>query len=340
MGIIWSEGFEHYGTGTGSNASRDRMLAGLWAELGTGNSLLSNGTARTGDHQYRIDNNNSAARRAFGARTQAGMAYGFRFNTALPSGDGYYHAFRNASNANMVNIRFQSDGSIVVRNGVTVLTTTDQVIFANTWHHLELICRVSATVGYIELRVDNVPVAILTDLNLGEVPMTQFRWYTEGLQSSSFDIDDIVCHTGDDFLGPARVLTYYPAGDLSPFDWDITGAASGAEAVDEPIPDGNTSYIQAELEDDVARFTMPTVSDDITSIIGVQVLTFGRQSEAGSTFIKSAMHSGADIAEGIDHALNTSYNYKSDVFDFDPADGGAWDKASFEAASLSVTRTA
>jgi hypothetical protein len=338
--VIWADGFEHYGTGSTGIAN---MLKGLWSAVGgTGTNGPVNGVARTGSHYAAINTNGAASRRAFGSRLQVGIAFGIRF-PSLPSDDRTLFSLNNVGNSNVVTLIWNSDGSIGIYKGDhtgTLLATTEQVLTAATWHHVEILVTISDTAGAIELRVDNDPVAILADLDLDAVAVTQVVWYCRAAGGVNHQIDDAVAHTGDDFIGPARVLTSYLAADLSPFgDWTITGAASGAEAVDEAIPDDDTSYITAADAGDVARFLMPSLPADVSEIVAIHIPFYARQNEAGLTRVQTTLLSDAEAVDGAEHSLTPSYSYKEDAFNTNPATGGAWDKASFEAAILEVTRT-
>jgi hypothetical protein len=341
MSVLWAESFEHYGTGS---TGYTNMLKGLWSSvtaIGT-QGPESTSTARTGTYYYKKATNSSQIRRAVGTRSKLGMAFGIRFPT-LPANSGERFYYKDGSNNGLITFVWQTDGSIKIYAGEhtgTLLDTTEQVIVANTWHHVEIIVQMSATVGSIEIRIDNVPVSILADLNLGSTDIAQVQWYSEVAQGATSHLDDIVAHTGVDFIGPARVSTSYLASDVSPFfDWTVTGAASGAEAVDEIVPDDDTTSITAENVNDIAQFVMPTLPADVENVVALYVPVYAKQNEAGVTSIQTSMLSDAEISEGAEHALTPSYAYQDDVFDLDPATGTAWTKASLEAAILQLERT-
>lgn len=343
--IIWAEGFEPYGTGTGGDgAVATRMKAGLWSQIeGTsGIGVYNDGTARTGSRYFKLQTNGSVLRRATGTMSLIGAAFGIRF-PVLPANAGTWFQIRSPENSALLSFIWMTDGSIQVRKGSLtgdVLDLSDQVLFAGTWHHIEIVAAMSTTVGAIEVRVDGVAEIILTDLNLYSNNIAQIVWGTGINLGADHDLDDIVVHDGTGFLGPARVLTVFPAGDLSPFDWNITGAASGAEAVDEIPPDDDTSYIQAESEEDEAWFSMPTLPDDVIDILGIHVAVRGKQTEAGATFIQIGFVSGSEEVSGDSHALTTGYMYNQDAFSIDPNTEGLWSKESFEAAAFKLTRLA
>ncbi len=337
MSVIWSEGWEHYGTGATGLAN---SLKGLWSvNLNNG---IGSSVPRTGTYYLDLGTNTANARRGVGTRTQLGMAFGLRF-PSLPSAAMYWFAMKDVNNDAVLTLLWMTDGAIQIRKGNqagALLDQTEAVITAGTWHHVEAVVTISSTVGMIELRVDGIVQSVLTDLNLGSTPITQVAWESSTGFSTPPDIDDIVAHTGDEFIGPARVHTLFIEADGSPFgDWVITGADTGAEAVDELVPDGDTSYITAENEGDVARFLMPTLPVDVNEITGIHIPVMARQNEAGLTRIQTTLISAAEAVDGSEHAITPAYSYVDDAFSVDPATGEKWNRTSFEAATLEITRT-
>lgn len=334
---LWADGFEHFGSGA---TGRANMLKGLWSATGSPGPASAN-PARTGTYYYELFGNSQALRRSVGARNRVGLAFGIQF-PVLPLGSGYWFSFSDEDNLRILTLEWNSDGSISInKDTTTLLDTTEQVLTPGTWHHVEIIAAVSDTVGEIEIRVDGIPVSILTDLDLDAIQITQAIWQHSGTGSSAQTfIDDVVAHTGDDFIGPARVHTTYLTAEMSPFgDWTVTGAVTPHQAVDEVVPDDDTSYIGAENEGDVCTFLMPTLPVDVAEIVAIYIPLYARQSEAGLTRLQTTLISEAEAVDGVEHPITPSYSYVDDAFSVDPATGGPWDKASAEAALLQITRT-
>lgn len=339
--IIWAEGFEHYGAGSGALAL---MESGLWTDtLGSGtHGPINDGTARTGTYYYQLNTNANNIRRSIGLRTLLGIAFGMRF-PALSANNSQSFQIRNASNSAIFTFVWKSDGSIEIRQGSissgTILTTTEQVFSAGTWHHVEIVARVSETVGSIEVRVDGDVAAIISDMDFGTTEMAQIIWINQTASGVIHHLDDIVAHTGEDFIGPARVITEFLEADGSPIDWNIIGTSQAFDALDELVPDEDTSYLQAEFVGNVAQFPMPELPADVTEIVGIHIPFRAKQVEAGLTRVQTTIFSGDASVSGEEHPITTSYTYSEDAFSENPDTLAPWDKASFEAATLQIERT-
>lgn len=344
--VYLAESFEHYGTGVSSTV-QNRMKAGLWSVLDTGTNLVSDSTARSGDI-YAVmptGSGKDAANILFGTSLgTVGVAVAARYSS-LPGNGLNGFAIRGADSTPLLSWYINPDGSISVYDGFeigTLLETTEAgIVSANSWHHFEMVATFSTTVGEYELRVDGVAVAQGSALNLGSAQATRLMAGRAGSGSTSPDthLDDIVIHDGSAFIGPARVITVFPDADGGTQDWTVTGAASGAEAIDETAPDSDTSYIAAPVVNDIAQFTLPTLPSDVDNIVGVYIHAYARQEDAGVSSIKISMISDATEEEGAVHALTPTYVYYGSAFSLDPDGDIVWTKTALEAAIVQIERT-
>lgn len=359
--ILYADGFEHYGTGA---TGRGNMLNGAYGIVDSNVAPSTAVAARTGDTSVRIQPNGNRQwfTRVFSAaKAAAGFAVGL-YVEDLPNanntlgvavGNPNFAANIDGSRAGRVcHFTVQTDGSIAVwkaGTNATLLGQTDPgVITAESWNHIQFYVEISDTVGYIELRVNGVTEYAGSDLDLGTDLATQLVF---GVQlNTAFGTihywDDLVTwDTSGDLnkgtsIGPVRVVTVFPDGDFSPFDWGITGAGSGAEAVDDPDPDGDASYIEAAEVGDAAQFTLPTLPVDVEGILGVGIVHFGKQTSAGVTGVKTSLISEGEEEEAPETAYTAAYTYRDHIFETDPASDGVWTRESLEAAILRVERTA
>jgi hypothetical protein len=357
--ILFADSFDHYGTGA---TGRNNMLNGAYGIVDP-NVSPETTTARTGDTSLRfVPNGNRqwATRPLQAAEVALGIACGL-YLVDLPNanntvgiaiGNSNFAANIDGSRAGRVcHFTVQTDGSIAIyqfgTNAVLLGQTDPGVITAESWNHIQFYVEVSDTVGYIELRVNGAAEFAASDLNLGTDPATQI---VLGVQlntalSTVFYFDDLVpWDTSGDVnkgtsIGPVRVVTTFPGGDWSPFDWSVGGAATGAEAVDDPSPDGDATYIEAADVGNAAQFTMPTLPEDVEGILGVHVVHMGKQTSAGLTSVKTSLISEGEEAEGPEVPYTTAYTYRGHTFEFDPATAGFWTRESLEAALLRIERT-
>lgn len=347
MAIVYVDGFEHYG-GVKANLS----LGTGWSDINSG-TTLSTSHKRTGSYSLLVQ---GRERLIFGkSLSNLGLCMGVLYES-LPTNAYSGFVFRDVGNVAIVAFVVMPNGSIVVRRGdiesvgssvSTVIGTTDSIIFAGTFNHIEAKINVDSIVGSVEIRVNGVRVLLLEDLDLGSSPATLFQanvgWQGNG--GTSYYIDDYILwdDTGsynNDFLGQQRVLTIFPNGDGTEADWSITGGSGpGYDAIDELAQDGDTSYVRADTVGDKSSFTLPDLPTETAAIRALFVPAMGRIDDAGVGNIKVSMISGTDVLGGTDINLTPNYSYSRSVFEYDPATNEAWTKEGVEAALIRLEKT-
>lgn len=361
MAIRWMEGFDHYGTTP--NGGRDAMLAGPWAQFGTSTvPLVSTAQSRTSGSSLLIPANNTNqstmnfARRLLGdSLASFGFATGV-YMASLPAVNNTLgFSFQTAANSRNISFCFQSDGTIQVFVGSgagdsgNLIGTTPQVLSALAWNHVEVFVSHSATVGAVEIRVNAITVLNLTGVNTSALPSASVRLGNLNTTVNSRVLpdcyfDDLVCWdtTGprnNTFVGPQKVVLNKLAADTEVADWTVVGAASGTAAISEIPPNGDTSYITADMPDQVSEFTVEPLDENVVAITAVYLPAMMRQSQPGSTWVQQGMVSGSDVALGEDRPITEAYTYWADVIDVDPATGAPWTRAAYNASRRRFTKT-
>jgi len=199
-------------------------------------------------------------------------------------------------------------------------------------------------VGEIEVRLNGEVVILLTNLELFSSALGSFGCYSYTTPPISF-IDDLIVWdtTGDvnnTFFGPARVAYIGLQGDESGNQWSVTGAATGAAALTEFAPDGDTSYISAAVIGMVSEFGIAELPPEAELIAGIYVTAMGKLATAGVGNSQISIVSNGQVQSGTDDPLTTAYTYRGNVFEKDPNTGLLWTKGGLEAAKLKFEKTA
>lgn len=362
MAVRWLEGFDHYGTTP--NGGRDTMLAGVWSEFsvkGTAPQISADQSRTSGfSLKFTANNLNNAneyfARRALGAAmTQFGFGSAI-YMVALPTVSGALGVrFSDADNVPTITLAYQTDGSIQVFRGSAasgaLLATSGQVLTAQAWNHVEVFVNHHASAGAVEVRVNGVTVVNVTGANTGSTPSAQLR--LGNIHFGSDPVykaigehfwDDLTCWdtTGprnNTFLGAQKVVLNKVAADTDVADWTVTGAASGAAAISEIPPNGDTSYISATTPGETSEFTVEPLDENVVSITAVYLPAMMRQSQPGTTWVQQGIVSGGDVALGLDRPITEAYTYWADVIEVDPDTGAPWTRASYNASRRRFVKT-
>lgn len=358
MAIVWADGFQHYGTSP--NGGRDAMLSGAWAAFAhnivSETPRISTAQARTGTRSLDLSHpggaiNGPFARRVLGAsKLVVGVAQGIYFGNLPGTNGDFGFEWRTAGNNSIAFIAVQSDGAIgfYLGSGRTLFASSDPVITAMSWQHIEARLVIDNIVGSIEIRVNGIPVMHITDINTGTNGATQMVWgmpknNVAGLAVPLY-LDDVVVWDdagsyANNFLGSVRVETLMPNGDTAEADWSKNGAADGWDCINETTPDGDTTYIMAEDAGDMSEFEVANSPPETANIKGVYVPVMGKLGDAGTGDIKISLVSGSDVAEGSEITLTTAYTYWGNSFMVDPATGLPWSKSAFDAMKVRVEKT-
>ena len=141
------------------------------------------------------------------------------------------------------------------------------------------------------------------------------------------------------FPGPVRVTTIYCDADTDQADWDVFGATDGYQAINQSVPDGDTTYIHSDNPGDRSDFKIGELPAEIQTITAVFVPALGRLENAGIGDMKISLVSGGEVAEGPSHPLTPVYTYRGSSFEVDPNTDGPWTKSTLEAALLRIEKT-
>jgi len=348
MTVAFADSFDHYGTGSGAQS---RLVEGEGAWTSIDGATINSSISRTGARCLRLSSASHSIQKGFTLGLTIGLACALYFDVLdqttvnRPS----IH-FMSAGGSILFSMVFNPNGSVVVYGSSTSTTlgqSSGGLITAGSWNHFEIKFSISTTVGSVEVRLNGVTIIAVTDLNLGStaIGIVQYRCTYSSIGGSfqAWNIDDVVLwnnagSVNNDFIGPARVYTQYPSADMSPMEWDVVGAASGAAAINNSTPDDDTSYVQADSEDLLAEFTIGTLPADVERITSIHMVPRGRITDGGAGVILSYIKSDGEIAEGANKSLSTSYAYRGEVFQVDPDGDIQWTKTKAQNALFGLKR--
>jgi len=347
--ILWADSFDHYGD-TESN-----MTDGPWAEIFAD---ISTEHPRTGARGLRLGASGSAiARRVFGGnKTVAGVGMAL-YMPALPTVNGGMVPiqFMDDANAAQVRVVVESTGAISVYLGpfsfgnMPVATSTE-LATTNGQNHLEAKCACDASTGSVEVRLNGVTVCNVSGINTdmsGHGNIAQYastNSFNRGADSQWF-IDDVIAWDGsgtynNDFVGDKKVFTDFPDADTADIDWTPSTGTSRFAMVDDPDPDGDGTYDEADDVNDVMGVTYPDVDPAVLTIAALIFLHKTKKTDAGTSNVQQSVISGSDQTDGDDRPMTTAYIVYQDVIETDPATSAPWMPAAASAAAQNLTRTA
>lgn len=356
MAIIWAD-FPSGQQGL-YGSSTSFMLNGIWAELASttfgGPSLPDDPDPNVTGRVYAVTSTQSTKTTRIvipsGAQTICGV--GFRLwlpnlpqsTSAVP-----LTSFRTSSNTAICSVSVQPDGAVRAHSGDngTTLGTSNPVLTANAWNHIEIKVTRDAAAGEIEVRVNGVSALSLDTLALGADDIGQIALVTIGAINLSggpvywkdFVLWDGTGSEGNDFQGSVAVHDLYTDADIA-LNWAPSTGSTGWDLIDE-IPPVDTDYIQAgDPAPDPAKFSLTNLPDDVTSVRALIPIVRAVKTDGGDCNIQVGITpNDTNWDDGADRPITTAYTYWWDVSHLSPATAAPWTPAEVNAAYVRADRT-
>lgn len=346
MSIQFMDNFQFYGTST------TNMLDGLpWSSIAgslttdpdpnaTGNVLRVTATA--------TNSNTNDTRLALPTVTDV-VGCGFRFymNT-LPSSSGTRPsilAYRDLSNGKIYDWLIETNGSLSLYDGGTLIdTTTNPVMAPKSWFHYEFLMDLST--GAYEARIEGVSVLSGTGLtsleNIYTLGFSSRQDFTSNTNAQNYMKDFVIWDdagsSNNTFLGPVAVFLLLVDGDVSS-GWTRSTGSTDYGLLDETTPD-DADYIYAGDPPPAASImTLGDLGSEIVGVRGLQMMARAKKSDGGDATLQLSLLSNGSEDLGSSHAVTTGFKYWYDISELDPDTGALWDPIAVNAATIKVNRT-
>jgi hypothetical protein len=250
----------------------------------------------------------------------------------------FFSLFDAINNEVQVELYQNTDGTISVRRGATVIATTTEMIDTNVWFYLEFLVNIHASTGSYTLRRDGV--TLLTDSGVntrGGTVAQANRAYLHGRGPTSAGpqvnkkYDDFVLQSGaaSALLGDCRVDTFFPDADGASSQFTPSTGTDNYAMVDEggptTDPDFDTTYVESSTIGHIDLYAYPSLTHTPATIHAVQFSQMVKKSESGYRSMKPVLRSGGVNYEGDEKVLGAdTYIWVPTVHETDPNTATAW----------------
>jgi hypothetical protein len=246
--------------------------------------------------------------------------------------------FRDEFEADQIKICLTPLYAVNAYRGASTLlgSSADGVMTEATWYYLEVRVKIHATLGEVEVRVNEKTVLNLTGINTKATTdfIRGIRWSSIAtdryIQMDDIYIDDAQFH------GNCRVRTIMPDADSAThFAFDRSGGSNDYECVDEAVVNDDTDYIYSVTKGHKSAFGITT--GPIGVVKGIHLHNCVKAVTSGLRRIKPLVRSGgADYRGPVHSMVSASYQYKSHIFEADPQDDQPWNQTKLEAAEFGL----
>lgn len=258
-------------------------------------------------------------------------------------------SYRDGSNNEIAYIIVETTGRLTFSDGTNTITTTNPVISANGWYHIESQYSRSGT-GSIEIRVEGI--SVLLNNNLGYVGAANvfqiaLHFFGNNFSSTIAYWKDLVLwdSTGtynNTFLGSVLVHNLVPTADVA-LNWVPSTGAVGWSILDN-IPPDDAQYISAINPPPAAyKCELSNLPADVTSVKGIMSMVRAAKTDGGDGSLQVGIISDAagtpSTALGANRPITVAQTYWRDIFETDPDTAAPWLPSAVNAAQLQLNRT-
>lgn len=241
-----------------------------------------------------------------------------------------------------VGLRMMANGAITLWRGSTqVATSAAGVVFANTWHYLELSATINSTTGTITARVDGVQVVTFTgNTKAGGTNNSIDRLELSNLNGVGYfdDVyiaDDTGAAPWNDFLGDVRVQTIKPSAAGSSTQLAPAGSANNWDNVNE-LPYSSADYNSSATAGQRDLYAMEDLAALTTTVYGVQVTSTAHKTDSAVRSVKNLVKSGATVTASATKTLAISPTLLSSIYQANPTTSAQWTPAEVNAMETGV----
>lgn len=262
-------------------------------------------------------------------------------------------AFYDADMHPIIQTRLLTTGQVCIINaaGDIIATSLAPVIPAGKFVHVETKVVIDPVNGFVEVRVEGRPAVNVSNINTGNVNISQV--YGGSVRNISFQKDYYMYHkdliiwdgTGDynnDYIGPCFVVPVAMDKVISN-PWQVVGKEPDPIKFLNNSPPDETTYLSGPVN--VAPFTasLTALSEYVVSVKGIKMFSYAGKSDSGEAYIRQGLISNPvsgtpQTVEGISHPVSEAPAFLTDVFEINPVTGVQWTPEEVHRANLSIER--
>jgi hypothetical protein len=320
MALLWIDGFDGYGIGTGIIGPGYR-----YASASTSNDSIEAGYMTA----YSLRQSSSSfAFRTPNLTQDPTLIAGCAFYVTTSASSRWINFYDNGTLGIGVEFYTVDPPLVRVRLGSTIINDTnlDFTIVANTWYYYEVKVFCHPTSGSVEVRIDGNTVVSLTGINTKAGTDSFHNNVLISLQYCNIDNYYICDGSGDtlnNFLGPCRVIGLFPNEDSTPLDWAPSTGTSHYTLIDEQYIT-SSDYLLSSTQGAVDYYKYPQIVGDAT-VLGFQISTTCCNSSGTSVVLQAPVEYNGQTELGPrTQVIGTAYTDIRHICVTDPDTGEPW----------------
>ena len=230
----------------------------------------------------------------------------------------------------------QSDRNSPITNVTVAGVSRGYIIPTYTiWQYWEVKFFSHATTGTCIIKINGTEVFNFTGDTLSNTAPKYIDFASNGnADSNALEIDDFYCCDSagsdfNDFLGPIRVETLYPDGDI---ESDFT-TSSGTSHFDLVNDASDATYVESlNINDQDLYDYAPLTGIDIRAITGIKVESIISTPDSGARITQNVLKSNITESFGVQQTIaSPEYQMRHSIYEQDPNGPIAWTQSGVNA---------
>jgi len=241
-------------------------------------------------------------------------------------------------------------GSVSYKKGSaydpTIYTSDSNLFDVSKWNFFEVKMKLSNTSGYIQARVNGVPLYLLSGIDTLNTGSNEYinRIRFSGRGAARYD-DIYICDNSgsenNDFLGNVRVDAIYPTANGNQND-GTASAGSNYECVDELDANGDTDYVALDALNEIELYAFGDlpVTTYTKTIYGIKINYQARKTDAAARTLAGVFRiNGTNYTYSSNTILSVEHEFFGEVWELNPDDSSVWEETDINAFEAGVKVT-
>jgi hypothetical protein len=347
MALLFADGFDLY-------TSINDVIRGGWMVESTTLQSYSSSLGKYGGGCL-LNKSNNAFRFSFGPVNGGGTyTVSFWYYPHLTGGGTADTLLRLTCNGSggsqLARVEHNASGDVKVFNqpNTQVGSTASAALTNDTWHWIEfqVTTGTTDTNGAIILKINGVThvnVSSADTFNSGQ-PWPSGIALLGSTSSAAFSrFDDIIINDGtgasmNTFIGEAKIETLIVDGDGTAQDFTALSGTAFSN-VDDALSstDDDSTYISSSTAGHKSEFTLTNLSNRPASIMGIQMRSRARKTDAGTRVYRTYLKAGASTVNGDSKGVATTYYWhRNGVTYLNPTTGLPWTQSQVNSLQIGV----
>lgn len=267
------------------------------------------------------------------------MGVAWNYNSGASAAAREIARFRTAAGVLIASVVFNQNFaalttiSLLDNTGATVYTSP-AIFSPSTWYQFEL--KITVSGGVWELRANGAVLSSGSGATFGATNIGSVQLGT----GTTMALDDFyVCDTSgavnNDFLGDARISTFFPTGDGALAQFTPSTGSNHFANVDDVPPNDDTDYNSDSTVGHIDTFTHGSLPAS-TTVKAVQHSLYARKDDVALRQIAPVIRRGGTNNVGTTVTLSTTYANYRELRELDPITAAAWVDTNFNSDEFGV----